>query len=82
MRWWFVLERLVSLSIGAMFGCVTLDVALLAVVAEGRLKSALGLACFALVCLTAYWWTVPREADRRWSLAVAEKKATHRAGSR
>lgn len=56
-----MLERLVSFTIGVVCVGLTLDVAFVAMVAEGRLKSALGLVCFALVCATTYWVMVPRE---------------------
>ena len=56
-----MLERLVSFTIGMVCVGLTLDVAFVAMVAEGRLKSALGLVCFALVCATTYWAMVPRE---------------------
>lgn len=56
-----MLERLVSFVIGVVCVGLTLDVAFVAMVAEGRLKSALGLVCFALVCATTYWVMVPRE---------------------
>lgn len=56
-----MLERLVSFTIGMVCVGLTLDVAFVAMVAEGRLKSALGLVCFALVCATTYWVMVPRE---------------------
>ena len=56
-----MLERLVSFTIGVVCVGLTLDVAFVAMVAEGRLKSALGLVCFALGCATTYWVMVPRE---------------------
>lgn len=56
-----MLERLVSFTIGVVCVGLTLDVAFVAMVAEGRLKSALGLVCFAMVCATTYWVMVPRE---------------------
>ena len=58
-----MLERLVSFTIGVVCVGLTLDVAFVAMVAEGRLKSALGLVCFALVCATTYWVMVPREVS-------------------
>lgn len=63
-----LMERLVSFGVGTLFAGASLYVSLLAVAAEGRLKSVLGLVCLALICLTVYWWMVPREAERRWSL--------------
>ena len=69
-----MLERLVSFTIGVVCVGLTLDVAFVAMVAEGRLKSALGLVCFALVCATTYWVMVPRE------LSGACRKQARRAG--
>lgn len=63
-----LMERLVSFGVGTLFAGASLYVSLWAVAAEGWLKSALGLVCLALICLTVYWWMVPREAERRWSL--------------
>lgn len=48
-----MLERLVSFTIGVVCVGLTLDVAFVAMVAEGRLKSALGLAAHAGLCAEA-----------------------------
>lgn len=71
-----MLERLVSFAIGVVCVGLTLDVAFVAMVAEGRLKSALGLVCFALVCATTYWVMVPRELS-----GACRKQARRAVGS-
>lgn len=71
-----MLERLVSFAIGVVCVGLTLDVAFVAMVAEGRLKSALGLVCFALVCATTYWVMVPRELSE-----ACRKQARRAVGS-
>lgn len=71
-----MLERLVSFAIGVVCVGLTLDVAFVAMVAEGRLKSALGLVCFALVCATTYWVMVPRELS-----GACRKQAQRAVGS-
>ena len=74
-----MLERLVSFTIGVVCVGLTLDVAFVAfvaMVAEGRLKSALGLVCFALVCATTYWVMVPRELS-----GACRKQARRAVGS-
>ena len=71
-----MLERLVSFAIGVVCVGLTLDVAFVAMVAEGRLKSALGLVCFALVCATTYWVMVPRELS-----GTCRKQARRAVGS-
>lgn len=69
-----VLERMVSLAIGAVCAGAALDVALVAMVAEGRLKSVLGLVGFALVCAATYWLMVPRGR----SLGRARRRSARR----